>query len=116
MPTRAALNRLGLEKAWFAAIPMGVGSERALVMNLAEDLVFVHTNMGNLHAYEAETGKYRWGAEPRPGVAGRAARLGECRPRLHYERADPRGPRPPHRPDGLDDAHGGHGRRCHSRQ
>jgi len=62
LPTRTALNRLGLEKAWYAAVPMGISNERVLTMNLAEDMVFVQTNMANLHAYEAETGKYLWGA------------------------------------------------------
>src|SRR4051812_30921474 len=61
MPTTSTLNRLGLEKGWFAAIPMGFGTERVLMMNQAEDVVFVQTNMANLHVYEAETGKYLWG-------------------------------------------------------
>lgn len=62
VPTRTSLGRLGLEKGWYAAVPLGIGTERVLTVNMAGDLVFAQTNMANLHAFEAETGKYLWGA------------------------------------------------------
>lgn len=63
MPSRETLTRLGLERAWYAAVPFGAGTEKLRSMNLAEDIVFAQTDHGNLHAYAAETGKYLWGAK-----------------------------------------------------
>ena len=61
MPKRESLTRLGLERAWFAAVPFGYGNERVMAVNLADDSVFVQTNRSNLHVFDAETGRYRWG-------------------------------------------------------
>ena len=62
LPKRESLARLGLERAWYAAVPFGFGNERVMAVNLAEDSIFVQTNRSNLHVFDAETGKYRWGA------------------------------------------------------
>jgi len=62
IPTRTSLERVGLEKGWSGSVPLGYGTERVLSMNLAGDMVFAQTNMGHLHAFQAETGKYLWGA------------------------------------------------------
>ncbi len=61
LPKRETLGRLGLERAWYTAVPLGTGSEVVQSVNLAEDMLFVQTDQANLHAYEAETGKYLWG-------------------------------------------------------
>ncbi len=63
LPTRTALSRLGLERAWYAWTPLGLGSETVQSLNLADNMIFAQTNLGNLHAYEAESGKYLWGAK-----------------------------------------------------
>ena len=62
LPKRETLARLGLERAWYAAVPFGFGNERVMAVNLAEDSIFVQTNRSNLHVFDAETGRYRWGA------------------------------------------------------
>jgi outer membrane protein assembly factor BamB len=62
MPGRESLARLGLVRAWYAAVPLGYGTEHIQSMNLAEDTIFVQTDRANLHAYDSETGKYMWGA------------------------------------------------------
>lgn len=63
LPTRDTLARLGLERSWYAAVPLGAKGEHVLSMNLAGDMVFVQTDIANLHAYHAETGKYLWGTD-----------------------------------------------------
>ncbi len=62
IPTRTVLDRIGLEKAWSASVPLGYGTEKVLTMNLAGDTLYAQTNMGHLHAFQGETGKYLWGA------------------------------------------------------
>jgi outer membrane protein assembly factor BamB len=62
MPKRETLARLGLDRAWYAAVPFGFGTERVMALNIAEDAIYVQTNRSNLHVFDAETGKYRWGA------------------------------------------------------
>jgi outer membrane protein assembly factor BamB len=68
MPTQAVtldgkpltpLARIGLERHWFAVIPL-YAQERMLLVNLAEDLLFAQTSQSNLHAYDAETGRFLW--------------------------------------------------------
>lgn len=61
VPTRTALTRLGLERNWMAVVPLGIAHERVLLVSQAEDKLFAQTNLGNLHAYDAETGRYLWG-------------------------------------------------------
>src|SRR5690242_14092925 len=61
LPTRSALGRLGLERNWYSAIPMGFGNERVLDISVDEGLLFVQTTMGNFHVFDAETGRYQWG-------------------------------------------------------
>lgn len=61
MPTRTALTRLGLERNWMAVVPLGITHERVLLVSQAQDMIFAQTNLANLHAYNAETGRYLWG-------------------------------------------------------
>jgi outer membrane protein assembly factor BamB len=61
LPTRQALARLGLEKHWLSVVPLSQG-ERVLSLNVAGGQLFVQTSRGHLHAFDAESGRYRWGA------------------------------------------------------
>lgn len=54
------LARIGMERQWFTAVPL-TRAERVLVISLAENMIFVQTTESNLHAYDAETGRYLWG-------------------------------------------------------
>lgn len=62
LPTRAALGRLGLERFWFAAVPMLPGTEQVIHLSMTEDLLFAQTSHAELHAFEAETGRLVWTA------------------------------------------------------
>ncbi len=70
LPTRAALERIGLEKLWYTAVPLTSITEKVATINLAEDLLFVQTTLGNMFVYEAETGKPLWNVSlgRRPGT------------------------------------------------
>jgi outer membrane protein assembly factor BamB len=72
VPTRSALSRLGLERAWMAIVPL-VADERVKLISHADDMIFVQTNLAHFHVYDAETGRPRWSvrlgsqtAKPRP--------------------------------------------------
>lgn len=60
LPSRAALDRLDLERAWFTAIPIQTGVERVLQASLADGLIFVQTTAAHLHTFEAESGRLIW--------------------------------------------------------
>jgi outer membrane protein assembly factor BamB len=59
IPTRTALARVGLERAWMAAVPMAV-DEQVLGLTLAEGFVFAHTTKGSFHAFDSESGRLLW--------------------------------------------------------
>ena len=61
IPTRTALGRVGLEHAWFAAVPL-VGTERLLGIDIADNLLFAQTSLTNLYTYDAESGQLLWSA------------------------------------------------------
>src|SRR4029079_147803 len=61
IPTRTALGRVGLEKAWFTAVPL-VGEERLLGISIADNLLFAQTSLTNLYTYDAESGQLLWSA------------------------------------------------------
>ncbi len=63
LPTRATLARLGLERAWYALVPLGNPTEKVLLSNLADDTLFVQTDQANLHSFGAETGRLNWTAK-----------------------------------------------------
>ena len=56
VPTRTALERLGLERQWFAVIPL-VETERLMKITLAGDMMFAQTDYAMLHAFDAESGR-----------------------------------------------------------
>jgi outer membrane protein assembly factor BamB len=74
VPTRTALERLGLERHWFGVIPL-VETERLMKITLADDLLFAQTDYAMLHAFDAESGRLLWSAQlgERTGFARGAA-------------------------------------------
>jgi len=62
IPSRTALDRLGLERQWFGVIPL-VQTERLLKISIGGDLLFAQTSYAMVHAYEAETGRLLWSAQ-----------------------------------------------------
>jgi len=60
IPSRNSLDRLGLERAWSAQVPLGGGRDQVIALSQAEDLVFAQTNSGTFAAFDAETGRLRW--------------------------------------------------------
>ena len=61
VPGRTALERLGLERQWFAVIPL-VETERLLRISRTQDLIFAQTSYAELHTLDAETGRLLWTA------------------------------------------------------
>ncbi len=59
VPSRTSLSRLGMERQWVTAVPVA-GSEQVLRISRGRDALFVQTNHGMIHAYEAETGRPQW--------------------------------------------------------
>ena len=53
VPTRTALQRVGLERQWFGVIPL-VETERLMKITLANDLLFAQTDYAMVHAFDAE--------------------------------------------------------------
>lgn len=68
IPKRRDLERVGLQKHWLAVVPLGIAYEQVKDLSLAEDMLFVQTNNGNLHAFQAETGRYLWGKNLGPAT------------------------------------------------
>jgi outer membrane protein assembly factor BamB len=62
IPTRTALERVGLERQWFGVIPL-VETERLMRITLAGDLMFAQTNYAIVHAFDAESGRLLWSAQ-----------------------------------------------------
>jgi outer membrane protein assembly factor BamB len=62
IPGRAALERLGLERHWFAVVPF-VETERLLKITISGDLLFAQTSYAMLHTFEAESGRLLWSAQ-----------------------------------------------------
>jgi outer membrane protein assembly factor BamB len=70
IPTRTALEKVGLEKHWTGFVPLATGPERLLRISIAADtpveeadkwLLFAQTDHSNFHVFQAETGRYLWG-------------------------------------------------------
>jgi outer membrane protein assembly factor BamB len=62
IPSRTALERLGLERQWFVVVPL-VETERLLRISRTDRMLFAQTTYAKLHAYDAETGRRLWTAE-----------------------------------------------------
>ena len=62
VPKRTSLERLGLERQWFAVIPLAE-TERLMKITLTGDLLFAQTDYAMLHAIDAESGRHLWSAQ-----------------------------------------------------
>ena len=62
LPSRSATARLGLERAWYTAVPLAGVDDRVLDFTVDRGVMVVHTSGGHVHAYDAETGRYLWGS------------------------------------------------------
>lgn len=62
VPTRTALDRLGLERHWMAAVPL-TGPERVMGLSMDDGLFFAQTNSGFIHTFDAESGALLWSAK-----------------------------------------------------
>ena len=62
VPSRTSLSRLGMERQWVTVAPIG-GTEQILRISRGKDYLFVQTNQGMLHVYEAETGRPAWSTQ-----------------------------------------------------
>jgi outer membrane protein assembly factor BamB len=74
VPTRSALERLGLERQWYAVLPL-LETERLLRISRSSDLLFAQTNDARLHVIDPESGRVLWTASSgeRAGFARGAA-------------------------------------------
>ncbi len=59
VPSRRALERLGLERQWFGIIPLAE-TERLIRISFGPDLFFAQTDQGMLHAFDPESGRLLW--------------------------------------------------------
>ncbi len=62
LPSRTALERLGLERQFFVVVPL-VETERLLRISRTENLLFAQTSYAKLHTFDAETGRRLWSAQ-----------------------------------------------------
>ena len=61
IPTRTALGRVGLEKNWYAVVPLAQGGgERVVSVSHAGGQVFAQTNYAYFHSFDGETGRLNW--------------------------------------------------------
>lgn len=60
LPTRTALSRVGLEKNWYAVVPLGDVTEQILRISVAGGDLFAQTNRGLVHSFDAESGRLKW--------------------------------------------------------
>jgi PQQ-like domain len=62
IPSRTSLERVGLERQWYAVIPL-VETERVMKISLTGDLVFAQTDYAIVHAIDAESGRLLWSSQ-----------------------------------------------------
>jgi outer membrane protein assembly factor BamB len=62
VPKRTSLERLGLERQWYAVVPL-VEAERLLRISLTGNFVFAQTSYAMVYTYDAETGRLLWSAQ-----------------------------------------------------
>ncbi len=61
IPGRRALSRINLDLQFSSVVPL-VGPEKLAALSIDDGMLFAQTNAGNFYAYDAETGRYLWGA------------------------------------------------------
>ena len=61
IPARRALARVNLDLQFHTVVPLQ-GAEKLVELSIDDGLLFAQTNQANFYAYDAETGRYLWGA------------------------------------------------------
>ena len=61
IPSRRALSRINLDMQWNGVVPLS-GAEKLIEMSIDAGMLFAQTNHASFHAFDAETGRYLWGA------------------------------------------------------
>jgi outer membrane protein assembly factor BamB len=61
IPARRALARINLDLQYTTVVPLA-GAEKLIQMSIDEGMLFAQTNHANFYAFDAETGRYLWGA------------------------------------------------------
>lgn len=61
IPSRRSLSRINMDMQWSGVVPLG-GAERVIELSIESRMLFAQTNQANFYAFDAETGRYLWGA------------------------------------------------------
>jgi outer membrane protein assembly factor BamB len=61
IPARRALARVNLDLQFTSVVPL-VGAEKLIQLSIDDGMMFAQTNHANFYAFDAETGRYLWGA------------------------------------------------------
>jgi outer membrane protein assembly factor BamB len=73
LPDQSALQRIGLERSWFVAVPLRTGLEQVNHLSLTADgtQIFAQTTEAQLYCYDSETGRLQWTSDlgPASGLA-----------------------------------------------
>lgn len=61
IPGRRALARINLDLQFTSVVPLN-GAEKLIQLSIDDGMMFAQTNSANFYAFDAETGRYLWGA------------------------------------------------------
>lgn len=61
IPARRALARINLDLQFSSVVPL-YGAEKVIQLSIDDGMLFAQTNEANFYAYDAESGRYLWGA------------------------------------------------------
>jgi outer membrane protein assembly factor BamB len=61
IPARRALSRINLDLQFTSVVPL-VGAEKLIQLSIDEGMLFAQTNHANFYLFDAESGRYIWGA------------------------------------------------------
>jgi outer membrane protein assembly factor BamB len=61
IPGRRALARVNLDLQFSSVVPL-LGPEKLIELSIDDGMMFAQTNHANFYAFDAETGRYLWGA------------------------------------------------------
>ncbi len=61
IPARRALARVNMDLQFYSVVPLQ-GAEKLTQLSIDDGMMFAQTNHANFYAFDAETGRYIWGA------------------------------------------------------
>jgi outer membrane protein assembly factor BamB len=61
IPGRRALARINLDLQFSSVVPL-LGAEKLIQLSIDDGMMFAQTNSANFYAFDAESGRYLWGA------------------------------------------------------